>query len=703
MFGRYFVYIGIGEFVVSYIATVTFIYSGEHVAQKIREQYLKAILRQNIGFFDKLGAGEITTRITADTNLIQEGISEKVGLTLTGLATFITAFVIGFVRNWKLTFILTSTVVCITLIMGTGSRFIVAYNKKSLNCYSEGGTVAEEVLASIRIATSFSTQEKLAKQYDSFLEVAQKWGYKVKQAIGIMVAGMMTTVYLTYGLAFWQGSQFLTRGDANLSQILTVMMSIMIGSFSLGGIAPHSQAFATSVSAAAKIFATIDRESPLNPDMEEGETLETVEGHIELRNIKHIYPSRPSVTVLKNMNLVIPAGKVTALVGQSGSGKSTIVGLVERFYDPVQGQVFLDGHDVSKLNLRWLRQHVSLVQQEPVLFGTTIFKNVCHGMIGTKYEHASEEEKRALVVKACEMSNADSFIRSLPEGYETNVGERGFLMSGGQKQRIAIARAIVSDPKILLLDEATSALDTRSEGVVQAALDVASQGRTTIVIAHRLSTIRNADNIVVMNHGEILEQGTHDELLEHRGAYYDLVEAQRISAQNDERAAKEGVDSSEDEIDDDEKLKLKIIKSHHSDKEIYDEDADKVNLTRTGTAMSESSKVLRHKKEEEEKKYSLWTLLKLIAGFNRTEKLYMGIGLFASFITGAGVSEESGFVGAELTACRILFKRFSFLSLSWRFLVLRPNMPSSRRMPIFGPACISCLPVFNSSPTALKI
>ena len=228
---------------------------------------------------------------------------------------------------------------------------------------------------------------------------------------------------------------------------------------------------------------------------------------------------------MNGVSLIIPAGKKTALVGASGSGKSTIVGLVERFYDPVGGQVFLDGHDVSTLNLRWLRQQISLVSQEPTLFGTSIFNNIRQGLIGTKYENESEEKQAELITNAAKMANAHDFITALPEGYETNVGERGFLLSGGQKQRIAIARAMVSDPKILLLDEATSALDTKSEGVVQAALEVAAEGRTTISIAHRLSTIKNADNIVVMTEGRIVEQGTHDELLAARGRYAALAPA----------------------------------------------------------------------------------------------------------------------------------------------------------------------------------
>lgn len=435
------------------------------------------------------------------------------------------------------------------------------------------------------------------------------------------------------------------------------------------------QAFNTAVAAAAKIFSTIDRVSPLDPESDEGEKLDHVEGTIELRDIKHIYPSRPEVEVIRNMNIVIPAGKVTALVGASGSGKSTIIGLVERFYDPVGGQVLLDGHDISTLNLRWLRENISLVSQEPVLFGTTIYGNVCHGLIGTKWENASEEEKRELVVNACIMSNADGFIRSLPEGYETNVGERGFLMSGGQKQRIAIARAIVSDPKILLLDEATSALDTRSEGVVQAALDAASKGRTTIVIAHRLSTIKTADNIVVMLNGEIVESGTHDALLERRSAYFHLVEAQRISAENDEKATQ--IEGGE-QVDDDEKLKLTLSRTHTKGAAIDPEDAEIANkLNRTATSKSKSSVALANRSSETKPEYSLWTLIKLTASFNSTEKFYMCVGLFFSIIAGGGYPTQAVFFSKSIVALSqppehfdILRKDANFWSLMYLMLAI---------------------------------
>ena len=636
-FTLYFIYLALGEFCAIYVCTVGFIYTGEHISGKIREQYLAAILRQNIAFFDKLGAGEITTRITADTNLVQDGISEKIALTLTAIATFVTAFVIAFVKYWKLTLILSSTVFAIVTIMGTGSTFIIKYNKKSLESYGLGGTVAEEVISSIRNATAFSTQDKLARQYDAHLTEAERWGLKLKTILAIVISGMMGIIYLNYGLSFWQGSRFIVSGEMTLSDVLTIMLSIMIGAFSLGNVAPNAQAFTTSVAAAGKIFNTIDRVSPLNPMDDEGEKLDHVEGTVELKNIKHIYPSRAEVVVMEDVNLIVPAGKTTALVGASGSGKSTIVGLVERFYDPVGGKVFLDGHDASKLNLRWLRQQISLVSQEPTLFSTTIFGNIQHGLIGTKHEHADLEQQRELIVKAAKMANAHDFVTGLPEGYDTNVGDRGFLLSGGQKQRIAIARAMVSNPKILLLDEATSALDTKSEGVVQAALDVAAQGRTTIVIAHRLSTIRTADNIVVMSQGRIVEQGSHDQLLERTGAYYNLVEAQRISSEKDEKNAEENA-----QLDEAEEGLVKPASLH--------ERASPEHLERMATGKSVSSAVLESKGPNARTQYSLWTLIKVVGSFNRKEVPLMLVGLLFSIVAGGGNPTQSIFFAKSIVA-----------------------------------------------------
>ncbi|KAH7170464.1 P-loop containing nucleoside triphosphate hydrolase protein [Dactylonectria macrodidyma] len=645
-FVLYFVYLGVGEFVATYVSTVGFIYTGEHISAKIREHYLESCMRQNIGFFDKLGAGEVTTRITSDTNLIQDGISEKVSLTLAAVATFVSAFVIGFIQYWKLTLILFSTVIALLLNMGGGSTFILKYNKQNLEAYAVGGSLADEVISSIRNAVAFGTQDRLAKQYDKHLGRAEYFGFRVKGALSFMIAGMMLVLYLNYGLAFWQGSKFLVDGETSLSKVLTILMSVMIGAFNLGNVAPNMQAFTNAVAAAAKIFNTIDRESPLNPTNDDGEKLEHLEGTIRLANIKHIYPSRPEVVVMDDVSLEIPAGKTTALVGASGSGKSTIVGLVERFYDPVQGTVYLDGHDISRLNLRWLRQQMALVSQEPTLFGTTIFHNIRHGLIGTAHESATEERQRELVIEAAKKANAHDFVSALPEGYETNVGERGFLLSGGQKQRIAIARAVVSDPKILLLDEATSALDTKSEGVVQAALEVAAEGRTTITIAHRLSTIKDAHNIVVMTEGRIVEQGSHNELLEKKGAYYNLVSAQKIAA------AEEMTADEQAEIDaEEEKLIRKITTK---DGVIADPDDDiAARLDRTTTSKSASSVALQGRKPEVEEKYGLWTLVKLIASFNAPEWKIMLIGLVFSAVCGGGNPTQAVFFAKEIVTLSV--------------------------------------------------
>lgn len=271
---------------------------------------------------------------------------------------------------------------------------------------------------------------------------------------------------------------------ASAGAVVNVFLAILIGSFSLAMLAPEMQAISHGRGAAAKLYETIDRTPDIDSSDPGGLKPEKVEGYITFEDVKFNYPSRPNVPVVRGLSISFPAGKTAALVGASGSGKSTVVALVERFYDPLSGVVKLDGVDVKKFNIKWLRTQIGLVSQEPTLFATTIKGNVAHGLIGTKHEHATEEEKFALIKEACIKANADGFINNMPLGYDTMVGERGFLMSGGQKQRIAIARAIVSDPRILLLDEATSALDTQSEGIVQDALDKAAAGKITSPFTH---------------------------------------------------------------------------------------------------------------------------------------------------------------------------------------------------------------------------
>lgn len=363
----------------------------------------------------------------------------------------------------------------------------------------------------------------------------------------------------------------------------------------------------------------IDSENP------SGLTPETIQGEITLEHINFSYPSRPDVPVVKDLSITFPAGKTCALVGASGSGKSTIVSLVERFYDPLSGVVRLDGIDLKDLNVKWLRRQIGLVSQEPILFATTIKGNVAHGLIGSPWENATDDEKDKLIREACVRANADGFITKLPLGYDTLVGERGFLLSGGQKQRIAIARAIVSDPRILLLDEATSALDTQSEGIVQDALDKAATGRTTITIAHRLSTIKGADCIYVMGGGVVLEKGTHSELLrDPDGAYSRLVQAQKLREEKEKREVV-------DDTPADSKADLAIgangapqlVEKHvhasqvayqHHERDIEKEARNEIPLGRRGTDMSVASEILKRKQKKGsrfgDKEYGLVYLFK---------------------------------------------------------------------------------------------
>ncbi|KAK9447474.1 P-loop containing nucleoside triphosphate hydrolase protein [Limtongia smithiae] len=620
-----FVYLGIADIFLSYVAIYTFIDRGEVLSGRIKEHYLRATLRQNIGYFDRLGSGEITVRVSADTLLIQEGMSEKVSYIISNGTMFFAAFAIGFIRAYKLTFIMLSIAVFVLC----GSFYLLnrmaKYFGMALEGSSAGGTVAEEVLSSIRNVQAFGIQDRLAERYDQYLAISEKWGFKAGIYLGLMTALMWLGVYSNDALGFWQGGRFIRSGDETVGGVITTLLAMILSTFALANISPHARSITNGIAAAGKIFSTIDRESIIDSYSTSGACLENVKGDIELSNIKFVYPSRPNVTILNDFNLKIPAGKTVALVGASGSGKSTIIGLLERFYEPLSGCVTLDGKSTRDLNIRWLRQQIALVSQEPTLFGCSIYENIAHGLIGTKYEFASEVEKRELVKEACRQANAMTFIDTFPEGLDTSVGERGFLMSGGQKQRIAIARAIVGDPKILLLDEATSALDTRSEGVVQEALDRASKNRTTIVIAHRLSTIKDADNIVVMRRGVIIEQGTHDELLTKKGDYYDLVEAQKIEQQKKEQEEKLEVADNEEEG-----IELEFVQ------EATEEDG-LLGITREKTNKSVSSMIIASmpvKRDPQAEDYSLWELVKFLLVLSKPEEKYNIMGAIGSSLTG---------------------------------------------------------------------
>eukprot|EP00116_Pleurobrachia_bachei_P004914 sb/3465176/ len=361
------------------------------------------------------------------------------------------------------------------------------YAAKEQTAYAAAGAVAEEVLGAIRTVVSFGGEKHECKRYNKEVVLCKKNGQQGGLFSGVSIGFTMLVMFGTYGLAFWFGAKQCGTAGTSPGDILIAFFNILIGSFAMGHAAPHFQSMAEGRGAAYSVYDTIARKSKIDHEKsDEGKKPDQCKGRIEFRNVDFFYPSRKEVQVMNGFTVTLMPGKTHALVGPSGCGKSTAVGLIERFYDVEKGEIILDGTDIREINLRWLREQIGLVGQEPVLFATTIEENIRYGR-----EDVTHEE----IVAACRKAFAHDFIMSLPDKYNSLCGERGSKLSGGQKQRIAIARALVRNPKILLLDEATSALDNESEKIVQKALEVASEGRTTLVIAHRLSTIINADKI----------------------------------------------------------------------------------------------------------------------------------------------------------------------------------------------------------------
>jgi len=637
----YLVYIGIGMFVCTYAYMWIWTWTGEVNARRIRERYLQAVLRQDIAFFDNVGAGEVATRIQTDTHLVQQGISEKVALVVTFLGAFVCGFVLAYVRQWRLALAMSAMLPCIGITGAFMNKFVSKYMQLSLKHVANGGTLAEEVISTIRTAQAFGTQSTLTSLYGSHIDQSLHVDMLAAAWLGGGLSVFFFVIYNGYALAFHFGTKLINQGHATSGEIVNVIFAILIGSFSLAMLAPEMQAITNGMGAAAKLYETIERVPLIDSASDEGLKPQKVSGEITLEHVDFSYPSRPTVPIVKDLNLAFRAGKNAALVGASGSGKSTIINLVERFYDPIQGAVKLDGVDLKDLNVKWLRSQIGLVSQEPTLFATTIRGNVAHGLINTPYEKASEEEQFKLIKEACVKANADGFISKLPDGYETMVGERGFLLSGGQKQRVAIARAIVSDPSILLLDEATSALDTQSEGIVQDALDKAAAGRTTISIAHRLSTIKDADVIYVMGEGVVLESGSHRELIALDGAYARLVQSQKLREEEKVVGGSEESESREGSVGPDGVHETAMEKAAR----------EEIPLGRKNTGRSLASEILEQKRQEageskKDKDHGLIFLFKRMGMIGRDQwPRYVGGSIFA--IIGGLVYPAFGVVFAK--------------------------------------------------------
>ncbi|PNJ58462.1 LOW QUALITY PROTEIN: ABCB4 isoform 5 [Pongo abelii] len=535
-YAYYYSGLGAGVLVAAYIQVSFWTLAAGRQIRKIRQKFFHAILRQEIGWFDINDTTELNTRLTDDISKISEGIGDKVGMFFQAVATFFAGFIVGFIRGWKLTLVIMAISPILGLSAAVWAKILSAFSDKELAAYAKAGAVAEEALGAIRTVIAFGGQNKELERYQKHLENAKEIGIKKAISANISMGIAFLLIYASYALAFWYGSTLVISKEYTIGNAMTVFFSILIGAFSVGQAAPCIDAFANARGAAYVIFDIIDNNPKIDSFSERGHKPESIKGNLEFNDVHFSYPSRANVKILKGFNLKVQSGQTVALVGSSGCGKSTTVQLIQRLYDPDEGTINIDGQDIRNFNVSYLREIIGVVNQEPVLFSTTIAENIRYGR-----ENVTMDE----IKKAVKEANAYEFIMKLPQKFDTLVGERGAQLSGGQKQRIAIARALVRNPKILLLDEATSALDTESEAEVQAALDKAREGRTTIVIAHRLSTVRNADVIAGFEDGVIVEQGSHSELMKKEGVYFKLVNMQTSGSQiqseefelNDEKAA----------------------------------------------------------------------------------------------------------------------------------------------------------------------
>ncbi|KAM1511823.1 hypothetical protein PS1_023916 [Malus domestica] len=519
-------YLACGSFVCCFLEGYCWTRTGERQAARMRVRYLKAVLRQDVGYFDLhvTSTSEVITSVSNDSLVIQDVLSEKLPNFLMNFSMFSGSYVAAFIMMWRLAIVGFPFVVLLVIPGLIYGRTLMGLARQIREEYNKAGNIAEQAISSIRTVYAFVGENKTISEFSAALQGSVRLGLSQGLAKGLAI-GSNGVVFAIWSFMSFYGSRMVMYHGAQGGTVFAVGAAIAVGGLALGSGLSNLKYFSEACSAAERIMEVIRRVPKIDSDNMEGEILEDVSGEVEFKHVEFAYPSRPESIIFKDFNLTVPAGKTVALVGGSGSGKSTVIALLQRFYDPLGGEILLDGVAINKLQLKWLRSQMGLVSQEPALFATSIKENILFGK-----EDAGIEE----ITEAGKAANAHNFISQLPQGYDTQVGERGVQMSGGQKQRIAIARAIIKKPRILLLDEATSALDSESERVVQEALDKAAVGRTTIIIAHRLSTIRNADVIAVVQNGQVMETGSHDELSQREhGHYTSLVRLQQAEKEKE--------------------------------------------------------------------------------------------------------------------------------------------------------------------------
>eukprot|EP00283_Hemiselmis_rufescens_P008388 CAMPEP_0173430262 /NCGR_PEP_ID=MMETSP1357-20121228/8738_1 /TAXON_ID=77926 /ORGANISM="Hemiselmis rufescens, Strain PCC563" /LENGTH=1416 /DNA_ID=CAMNT_0014394567 /DNA_START=104 /DNA_END=4354 /DNA_ORIENTATION=+ len=552
----YFLFIAIATGGAAFFESAGPVRVAERALCKARHEYMRALLRQDMAWHDTHRGGEATARLAEATVAMSSGM-EKIATMLKAVCTLVVGIAVGFSTSWKLSLVIIGCAPFFAISLGVLITSITKGEAQAQKAYARAGDVANEVFSQIRTIASYNGEVHETARYDAFLALAEKAGIQKGIALGFSVGLMLFSFYGMYGVSTWAGAEFViqSRKDDPLcgvdfgregcftgGKVVQTFVAVLLGAVSFGSVGPIIGAVTAARSAAAELYQVIDTVPEVDVEKEGGHKGE-VGGRIEFIKCTFCYPSRPDQIVLHDFSLVIEPGQTIALVGSSGSGKSTIIALLERFYELKEGEVKVDGISVRDWHLPSLRNQLGLVQQDPLLFGVPIVENIAMGLpeyANQGFGATVSAELEARCVEAAKAANAHDFIRRLPNGYKTRAGTSvsSSQLSGGQRQRVCIARSIIRQPRVLLLDEATSALDTESERIVQASLDrllgeggALGKGVTTIMIAHRLSTVTGADLIVVMDKGRVIERGTHQELMDGKdvGMYKAMYQVQSLA------------------------------------------------------------------------------------------------------------------------------------------------------------------------------
>ncbi|KAJ6833435.1 ABC transporter B family member 20-like [Iris pallida] len=514
----YIVYIASGVFAAGWIEVSCWILTGERQTAVIRSKYVQVLLNQDMSFFDTYGNnGDIVSQVLSDVLLIQSALSEKVGNYIHNMATFFGGLVIGLINCWQIALLTLATGPFIVAAGGISNIFLHRLAENIQDAYAEAASIAEQAISYIRTLYAY-TNETLGKySYATSLQATLRYGILISLVQGLGLGFTYGLAICSCALQLWVGRILIANEKADGGEIITALFAVILSGLGLNQAATNFYSFEQGRIAAYRLFEMISRSTSIVN--QEGNTLLSVQGNIEFRNVYFSYLSRPEIPILSGFYLTVPARKTVALVGRNGSGKSSIIPLMERFYDPTLGEVLLDGENIKSLKLEWLRSQIGLVTQEPALLSLSIRDNIAYGRSCTSDQ----------IEEAAKTAHAHTFISSLEKGYETQVGRAGLALSEEQKIKLSVARAVLSNPSILLLDEVTGGLDFEAEKAVQEALDILMLGRSTIIIARRLSLIRNADYIAVMEEGQLVEMGTHDELLTLDGLYAELLRCEEAA------------------------------------------------------------------------------------------------------------------------------------------------------------------------------